>query len=268
MRREDERLLRERWLAPARARWPDIPLDPDVFFVHVARHSERGEPQPSHAADLYLACACANRVPKALEEFDRLLRDDVAHAVRRIDASPAFAEEVTQVLREKLLVGDPPKVAEYAARSSLRTWVGTSAARTALNLRRNAGDKAHRTLDSRVRRIADDADGEAAYLKRRYGAEFEAALTTALERLDASHRAILRLHFSERMPLDRLAARYGTSRTTMARRVAAARRAILEDVSALLKAKLRLSDTELRSLAAFVMSAMDVSVTRLLASRS
>jgi hypothetical protein len=58
------------------------------------------------------------------------------------------------------------------------------------------------------------------------------------------------------------------SRATIVRRIAAAKRALLEDMDAELRAKLRLSESELESLRAFVVSAMGVSVARLLESTS
>jgi RNA polymerase sigma-70 factor (ECF subfamily) len=254
------------WVEAARKQWPDISLDPRVFVAHIAKHSGQGGPSFVHAADLYLACACAHAVPGAVAALERTFRDDVARAVRRVDPSPAFADDVAQVLRAKLLVGDAPKITEYAGRSSLRAWLSTAAARAALTLRRNAGARRHEAFDSSIRLVADGGDGELAYLKRRYGAEFDAALRLALGRIDANHRALLRLHFVERLSLERVAAVYYVSRATIARRIAAARRALLDDMDSELRAKLRLSDSELESLRAFVVSAMDVSVTRLLGS--
>jgi RNA polymerase sigma-70 factor (ECF subfamily) len=257
---------RDGFLETARARWPEIALDPNVYLAHIERHGARGEPSLAHAPDLYLACACAHGVASALRALDATLREDVARAVRRIDPSPAFVDEVTQVLRAKLLVGPAPKIAEYAGRSSLRAWIGVTATRAALNMRRNADDQGHDRIDSRVRAIAGSAraSGETAYMKARYRPEFEEALRVALGRLDDDHRALLRLHFSEGVGLDKLAALYRVSRSTIARRVAAARRALLEDMQSELRAKLRLSEAELESLAAFVVSSIDVSVARLL----
>jgi RNA polymerase sigma-70 factor (ECF subfamily) len=262
--------VQEGWLQAAREAWPDIRLEPTVFAAHLARHSapdERdGGPSFVHAADLYLACACAYGVKEAIAAFDRTLGEDVARAVRRVDGSPAFADEVAQVVRAKLLVGDAPKIAEYAGRSSLRGWVSTVATRAALNLRRNADDRGHDPIDSQVRGIADDQDGEISYMKRRYGLEFDAALQLALGRLDSGHRALLRLHFSERLSLERIAAVYHVSRATIVRRMAAARRALLDDMDSTLRSKLRLSESELESLRSFVVSAMNLSIARLLES--
>jgi RNA polymerase sigma-70 factor (ECF subfamily) len=256
---------RDAWLEAARSKWPEIALDSDVFLAHVARHAAASEPSLIHAPDLYLACACARGVKKALAAFEPLLREAVAQAaVRRVDGSAAFADEVAQVVRVKLLTGERPKIDEYGGRSSLRTWVGVAAARSALNLRRNRDDRGADAGSSHVNDIADDHDGEIAHMKRRYGAVFEVALRGALERLDAEHRTLLRMHYCERASLERLAALHRVGRSTIARRIAAAKRVLLDDVSAELRAKLRLSDSEVASVTAFVLSVVDVSVTRLL----
>jgi RNA polymerase sigma-70 factor (ECF subfamily) len=194
------------WLEAAREAWPDIGLDPALFAAHRARHSGDGGAALAYAADLYLACACAHGVPSAIATFERTIGAEVARAVRRVDPSPAFADEVAQVVRAKLLVGDAPKIVEFAGRTSLRGWVGTVAMRAALNLRRNAGERRREALDSRVRGIAGEGDVELEYMKRRYGREFDAALQVALGRLDPEHRALLRHHFSERLSLERVAA--------------------------------------------------------------
>ena len=256
------RMEEEAWVRAGREKWPELALDPRVFLAHVARHADSGnDPLLANAADMWLACACANAVAGAHEAFERTLRDEVSRAVRRIDPSRAFADAVAQVLRTKMLVGDAPKIAEYAGRSSLRAWIRTAATRAALNLRRDARDDRRETLDPGIEGVVDE---ETAHLKRRYGAAFEAALESALSRLEPGHRTLLRMHYSERVPLERIAALYHVSRSTMARRIAEARESVVGDVQTQLRANLRLTRSEVDSLTAFVLSVVDVSVTRLL----
>ena len=250
-------------LQAARAAHPNLALDADVFVAHVARHAVDGA--PAHLEDLFLACACANGVRGALAAIEATFANDVAAAVRRFDASPAFADEVARVLRERLFVGARPKIGDYSGRASLKSWIGAAAARAAINLRRRTADKGHDALDSRVRGVAADGSVELQYMKRRYAKEFEAALGAALARLDPESRTLLRLHWSERVDYDKLAAMHRMSRSTVARRLAAARATLSEETHRELRARLRVTPSELESIAALVRSALEVSVAKLLA---
>jgi RNA polymerase sigma-70 factor (ECF subfamily) len=250
-------------LHAARTAFPNVALGDDVFAAHVERHSVDGE--PAHLEDLFLACACANGVDGALAAIERSFANDVAAAVRRFDASSAFADEVAQILRERLFVGAKPKIGDYSGRASLRSWIGAAAARAAINLRRRIGDKGHDALDSRVRGVAADGSVELQYMKRRYAKEFEAALGAALARLDPETRTLLRLHWSERVDYDKLAAMHRLSRATIARRLAAARATLSEETHRELLARLRVTASELESIAALVRSALELSVAKMLA---
>src|SRR6266568_1884503 len=94
--------------AAGHAAWPDVPLDAEAFAAHVAdRVRTRPDVEKAigalHAADLFLACACSRGIPTALAHFERVQLSRVPALVRRIDASPAFADEVAQAMREALL---------------------------------------------------------------------------------------------------------------------------------------------------------------------
>src|SRR5581483_4498624 len=95
-------------------------------------------------SDLYLACACARGVPAALAALDRAVLLRVPAFICRVSTDAAFADEVRQQLRERLLVAPPggaPKIAEYGGAGALHAWVRVAALRTALNLRRNRDDQ-------------------------------------------------------------------------------------------------------------------------------
>ena len=251
-------------LAAGRAAWPKIPLEPAVFARHLATLGRDGAPPPpDHAADVYLACACAHGVPQALRALDDLLTRETANVVRRVDRSPAFIEDVLQAVREKLLVSKPPKIAEYGGRASLRSWLATTAVRTALNMRRRKDDVAMTHLPSSIgEKLAHEPELE--ILRERYREPFAEAVRASLASLTTKERALLRMHLGERMSVDRLAAAYGVGRSTTQRWLAAACECLLELTKERLRAQLGLTSSELESLAALVRSDLDVSVVRLL----
>jgi RNA polymerase sigma-70 factor (ECF subfamily) len=60
--------------------------------------------------------------------------------ISHIDPSPDFADEVVQVLLERLLVsrpGEAPTIADYSGRGALGGWLRIVAVRTCYNLRCN-----------------------------------------------------------------------------------------------------------------------------------
>jgi RNA polymerase sigma-70 factor (ECF subfamily) len=254
----------EEALSIGRAAWPEVGLDGEVFARHLAAHARDGAPPPlEHAADLYLACACAHGSAQAVLALDTLLVGSTARAVSRVDSSTAFVEDVLQAVREKLLLTRPPKIGDYAGRATLKSWLATTAVRTALNMRRRKDDVAGAELRSSMGdQLAQEP--ELQYLRDRYREAFEQAIRESLASLSPKERALLRMHLGERMSVDRLGVVYRVSRATAARWLAAAREQLLERTHRHLREKLRLTPSELDSLGALVRSQLDVSVVRLL----
>ncbi|WP_437681871.1 sigma-70 family RNA polymerase sigma factor [Sorangium sp. So ce131] len=223
-------------------------------------------PPPSLAADVYLACACVLGVPGAHAAFEREFSGVIARAAARVEPSPAFADDLRQVVLEGLFSAPPsatPKIAEYAGRAPLRTFLRVIAVRTAINLRRRKADRASTPLDE-AREIAASVDVEAAYLEARYKAEFEEAVRVAMGRLSPKQRALLRLHLLDGLSIDVLGAHYQVGRATAARWLAAAREALREGTRAELVAKLGLTESQYASLARLIRGRLDVSVASLL----
>ena len=244
--------------------WPTVRLDPQAFAAHVASHDPNGADTPlEHAADLYLACACVHGIPEAVRAFDEILTSGVARAIARIETNAAFVDDVTQTLREKLLLGAPPKIAEFGGRAMLRNWLATAAVRTALNMRRRKDDVARASLASSLGpRVVHGPEVE--YLRARYRDVFEAGLGATLATLTERERTLLRMNLVERVTLERLATVYGAGRSTVARWVVAAKDKLLAGTRAHLVKTLGLSSSEYESLAAQLRSDVDVSLFRML----
>jgi RNA polymerase sigma-70 factor (ECF subfamily) len=255
--------LTARWSAGHEA-WPGVVLDRGSFVRHLAERVTAGAlPAVERAADLYLACACVHRNAEAAAALHGLLRDIVPRVARDIDRSDAFLDDVRQALAEKLLTthGDePPRIAEYAGRATLRGWLLTVARRTALNLRRRKGEQAHQSLRSSVGLSAVAEGPEMALLKVRYKAEFEDAIRTAFSTLPARDRSLLVSHLVSGVTLPRLAATYGVSRATITRWLAGAREALQQATERQLRDRLRVTPSEYDSLIALVRSQLELSL--------
>ncbi len=258
-----EAALRERWAAGGRA-WPTVRLEPDAFMRYLAERSSGTElPALERAADLFLACACLHGSAGAVEAFDATYRGEIARAVARMAASPAFADDVVQAVCERLFTGtpgEPARIAQYEGRASLRGWLSTMAKRTALNVLRKSDEKAHASV-SAVGDTPDAALGaDVMLLKARYKGAFEGAIRAAMASLPARERTLLLLHFVDGLTLPQLAAMNKVSRATVTRWLGSARDALRDETRRQLEGRLRLTSSELASVAAAVRSQLEISI--------
>jgi RNA polymerase sigma-70 factor (ECF subfamily) len=258
-----EQELRDR-IDAGRAAWPDIALDEAAFVRHLAGHSPESLPPRSHAADLWIACACATGVAGAALGFERAYRPAIERAVARVDR--ASVDEGTQAVLVSLLVaeaGARPRIAEYAGRAALRTWLATVAANAAMRLHRRRDDQPHDSLSGLAEEMAH-AEPEIALAKARHGADLETALRDALANLDARQRMLLRVKHVKGWRLERVATMYRVSRATAARMITAAHQALSAETKRLLRERLKVSPSELESLVKLLQSQLEVSLVKLL----
>jgi len=254
--------------AAGRVAWPDLPLDAEAFAAHVAdqvraRADVGAAIAALHATDLFLACACSLGIPAALAAFERVQLSRVAGLVRRIDGSPAFADDVAQAMREALLVparGAARRIAEYSGRGALSSWVRVVAVRTALRLRaeqRGAGVPLDGELEARLPGVVDP---ELDHLKLRYRRAYEEAVEAALAALPDRDALLLKLHYVDGLNIDRIGALYGMHRSTVARWRTAVRGRLLASVREQLRSRVPLTESEFDSVLALVRSQLAVSI--------
>jgi len=257
--------LGELWLQVATA-WPGIELDRSTFCAHLeARWPEGALLEDwlahAHARDLYLACACAHGIPRALEVFDAAHLSRVGEYLARTRPDDAFLDEVRQSLREKLFVSERRKITEYSGRGPLGAWVRVLAVRAAIDLRRRRGERLPALRAERPSAI----DPELGYIAEKYRSTVEEAFRRAVATLDGEQRTLLRMHFVDSVTLDALARLRNVHRATIARQLAAARRAIRDEVLRQLRESLAISTDEFMSLIHLVRSRLQISVASLLA---
>lgn len=243
----------------ARAAWPTLVTVP--FELFAARAQERSP--GAFGRDLYLACACGLGDAAAIGELDRLFLGVVREAVARIDRSPDFADEVRQLLRKRLLVGEEAKIRDYRGAGALAGWVRTAAVRTALNLQR-AAQKWRHDAPSAAEPLAQMLDPEMALLYERHKQEVTGALERAIAGLEPEARLLLRFYYADQLTISRIAAIKGVGLATVHRRLTAATEAVLAGVRGDLSDRLQLSTGSLDSLLRGVQSQIDLSLSQLL----
>jgi RNA polymerase sigma-70 factor, ECF subfamily len=258
-----------------RAAWAGLSVDPVVFATYLGEHmppEDEGDVdgvlREIHAADLYLACACAHEVPGAVEAADEAYLSSVSGALHHLDGSPAFEDEVRQIIRDKLFVagaGAQPKIVGYSGRHPLASWIRIAARRVGINLRRGESARARASAAALSEALPSGADPELDYLKARYRAEFREAFQAAVAALTDRERVILRLSLVEGLSHDRIAPIYGVTQPTITRWIGKARESISENTHRILCERLRLRSSEVHSIAKLVCSELNLSLARWLA---
>ena len=256
-----------------------LAVDGGRFLAHVARHIPAAPDEwvvalgRVHAADLYLAFACAEQVPGALAVFEGLCGAVIDGALSG-QATAAFADDAKQLVREKLFIGgdvdEPggPRILSYAGRGPLAAWVAVSAQRTALSLRRHEVAAHARHRAAAAEELAASVHPELAYLKRTYRTAFAECFEAALASLGNRERTLLRLHLISRLRLDQIAPMFQVNISTVSRWLAAARESLLTYTREGLSRRLHIAPGEFDSLARLLQSQIDVSLARLLAERT
>jgi RNA polymerase sigma-70 factor (ECF subfamily) len=260
----------------ALSRWPTIEVDRLGFVEHWAAQlagSKQGlsDFEQLHLEDLYLAFACGRGDKEALRLFRERFVPAAEGAIRGVDNSPSFVDEVLQQLQTRVLVTEadrPPRILDYAGRGSLENWLRAAALRLALNARRDARANPEQLQEnSQWDAAAPTGDLQFNLLRNRYGAEFGGALRQSFKDLQPQERNILRLHFVEGLSLNQIAAMYQVNKSTISRRMARARETLVWRTRERLEQQLSLKPSELESLLELLGPRLDLSLTSMLASK-
>ena len=216
-----------------------------------------------HAADVVLAWAVARGDKRALARFEHEVASEIAAAAKKLDRDPTFVDEVGQLVRVRILVGEagtPPRIASYRGAGPLRAWVAIAALRIALNAKRDApaaGDVLGDVVDR-------EPDPELRHLKTLYRAEYREALAAAIAALPDRDRALLRMRFVSGLELAKIGGLYRVHESTASRWIAAAVETVGSGARKRLVERLQITAATADSVARMVASQLDLSIARLL----
>jgi len=266
------------WIDRAREAMPEIAIDDDALIDAVTdKLRPEGWTALSAALDaldageLALASACAHGDPIALRHFETTYFGIIDAALAPMKLPAGVADEVRQLVRTKLLVGDGdalPKIRDYAGRGQLGGLVRVIAVRTALTLVKHQhnqvpiDDIESQSVAEEI--LATSVAPELQLVKQRYRGEFKDAFERAIGELSARDRTLLKLHLLERSTIDEIGALYKVHRATAARWLEAIRDRLGDRTRELLGEKLDLGSTELDSVVRVVQSQISLSIDRLL----
>jgi RNA polymerase sigma-70 factor, ECF subfamily len=218
-------------------------------------------------ADLYLACGALGGDRAALAALDKVLAK-VARATSRITGQ---VDEVHQRLRERVLVaapGETPKLGDYAGAGSLEGWCRVAAARIALRLK-EVPDR-ETTLEVGMLEEASPLGSglETGVGKQEHAEALAQAFADATRALTHEERILLRYHFLDGLNFEEIAPMFRTHRSTISRRVASARKKLLDETKRSLRDRVGASTSELSSLIRQAQSQLDVDLTSWLRTQS
>src|SRR5687767_14731207 len=114
----------DRLCAAARRDLPAIALDERRFRAWLVERIDPAELEHGQlaAGDLWLACACAHGDRAAVAALEAGPLASVAGALARMARGDGLEEEALQILRHKMLVERPPRIASYRGEGSLASW--------------------------------------------------------------------------------------------------------------------------------------------------
>jgi len=247
---------------------PRLIVSEQAFARHLARcANDRKDASLAKIAveDVYLACACVERVRGAAAVFENRFGRVIRRAVSRVLATADERQEAEQRAWHHLLVDHtdgPPRLAQYLGQGPLEKWVSVAAMRIAISFGRT--ESAERRLREKTIAEASGVDPEQLFMKGELRAAFEDAVAAALGRLSARERLVLKLYLVSGMTLDAIGKSLGVTRQAVAKTLSRARETVVGQVETAVQKSLRISEEELASILRYVASQLDVSISRVL----
>jgi RNA polymerase sigma-70 factor, ECF subfamily len=251
--------------ADALMTWPQVALPEPRYLDQLARciRDRAGEPAEHvittmPAADLYLATACSDGRPGALEAFRDAYVPAVRQALGRVGAPAALIDEAVQQVLIMLFVDG--QIAGYRGRGTLRNWVRSIAVKTG---RRLLGGDTAIPVDERAELAVAVGDPELDLLRARHREQVRDAFAAAFAQLTERQRNVLRQYYLDGLTIDQIGSLYQINRATAARWVASARLALVAATRAMLVDRWGVAASDVDSVIRLVRSQLSVSVREL-----
>jgi RNA polymerase sigma-70 factor, ECF subfamily len=250
----------ERAFEIGRNTYPRVELPLAAFTAFAQFRGETWGGNPERAADLYLACACVERLPAAVAEFVSEYGERIPSFLRRVSNDRDLVADVRQIIMLRCVIGEgarPPALTTYSATGSLEGWVRATAVREALALNRRT-EREVANVAAVLEARATWVDREISLFKQMYREPVSQAFVDACAELPAEERALLRLHYVDGVTTANLANIYGISRATLIRRLATARESLVGRVKASLKRTAGVTEQDFDSVLRLVKSQLDL----------
>jgi RNA polymerase sigma-70 factor (ECF subfamily) len=268
---DDARTRLAPFLSRARAECPEVTataLSDEELVAYLARVRPLAElmaEESVHAGDLLLAAGCVAKCDAALAGFEKRFVPDLKQALRTVDGSAGFADEILQELRDRLFVAPAdgePQIVRYSGRGPLGGWLRVVAMRDAIGKRR----KNWREVPVEAQLATFAAGGrtpEQEVAFKQHEAALQSALRAAVKAQPSRARALLRYYYCDGVGVEELGKIYRVHASTASRWLAQAREDILADTRKRLAAALAREESQVESMLGLARS-LEVSLDTLL----
>jgi RNA polymerase sigma-70 factor (ECF subfamily) len=257
-------MMREAAFARAQARWQGVALEYQAWAAHLDALGWSEEP-PKTADSLFLCCACARGDRAACRWLETEYFPALAAIVAKVDRAPDFIDEVLQLARQRLLVGAPPAIAGYDGSGQLSAWLRVLVRNLAIDQKRpkKRADQLRAALQS----VWDEAGGGLpghSELRAHYASVFARCAREALAALSPHDRTLLRMSLVHGWSIDAIGRMYQRDRSVAAKWLVKIKERLRDDVVRRIQQAFgRVADSEFQSLARFVRSQLELSVSML-----
>lgn len=238
---------------------PAVRIDRPSFSARAASSDVTGECLP----DFFLASAAAAGDAAAIQTIEEAHFPAVRAALARSGAKSGELDDLVQAVRERLFVGDAPRIGQYSGKSPLARWLKVVTLRTATSSSRKITETPTSVGLDELPSDQHGADPELAFLRRTFAPLFEAAFRAAAAALTPEERNLLRYHYVERLSLERIGHIYGIHGVSAARRIQRVRARLLDLTKEQLRKETAVSSSELVSILGLIEDQLDLSVPSL-----
>jgi RNA polymerase sigma-70 factor, ECF subfamily len=232
-------------IAACAAAHPEIAVVPGAFAEYLGTRSSGAPPTDEILFDLHLAFAAAKGSAPAIARFEIESLPSARAALRALRVDDSAIDEALQRVRDKLLVGSPPRVLEYRGAGRLRAWVRVVAIREHLMAQR--GRSVEVSLDDAMLAAVPDPTDD-----------------PAIAALDVRDRSLLRYSLVDGLDLGAIASIFQTHKSTISRWLARARTRLWGLTRDSLIGPGGIDRADVESLVRAMRSGLDLSLARLL----
>lgn len=230
-----------------------VTVDREAFTKWSAR---RASPR---TFELALVWACLQHQPAAVALLEADYVPQATRALRKLGLPEALVDDVLGWLRAELFVREgPPLLETWSGRGDLGSWIRAIATHEGIK----RAKRARREVEAGALEDVPLPDAEVVALRGAHRAEFTRALTTSFQALPLEQRNLLRQYFLDGLTIDDLSRLLDVHRATAARRVTAAREALVAGVKQQLMAELQLGEQSVEEV--ITLSNLDESLSQLL----
>jgi RNA polymerase sigma-70 factor len=240
------------------------------------------------ADDLCLVIACERGDEKAWEDLVANFDSTVKSAARKISSNSEDAEDLASSiwaelygLRQDAEGNKKSKLAYYSGRGSLAGWLRAVVSQLAVDQFRKqskfvqveetrefenlANEAAESTNNNHGAIVAHADNPEELVSDKQSSADVSAALKTAIERLEAEDKLILKLYYFDDLKLKDIAATFGYHEATASRRLVRVQSEIRKSVEKNLRDQRGWSENEVKRHLTDTASKLGISVERMFA---